>query len=181
MLRMTDAASCFPPAAPAETRVLILGSLPGRQSLARQQYYGHPQNQFWRLLGDAVGCQLHTLDYLEKLRAVNERGIGLWDVVANARRPGSLDHKMRDIEPNALAGFVASLPQLQAIAFNGLTASRIGRRQLGDSGEAIRLIDLPSSSPAYTLAYAKKAEIWGELACYASSPHEGADRGSDEP
>lgn len=166
---MTDAASCFLPATTAETQVLILGSLPGRQSLARQQYYGHPQNQFWRLVGDAIGCDLHTRDYLDKLRIINSHGIGLWDVVATAQRPGSLDHKMRDIEPNALADFVASLPQLQAIAFNGSTASRIGRQQMGNSAQPTSLIDLPSSSPAYALPYAQKAQVWHQLALYVSS------------
>lgn len=167
MLFMTDAASCFPPAISANARVLILGSLPGRESLARQQYYGHPRNHFWRLVGDAIGRDLHALDYPERLDALKANGIGLWDVVANAQRRGSLDHRMRDIQPNGLADFVASLPELQAIAFNGSTADRIGRRHLGDAAQAVTLIDLPSSSPAYTLPYARKAEAWRRLAHYA--------------
>ena len=105
------------------------------------------------------------LDYQARLSRLNARGIGLWDVVASAVRPGSLDQHMRNVEPNPLAGLISALPELRAIAFNGATASRIGRRELGNAGLADRvaLIDLPSSSPANTVAYARKAEAWRAL------------------
>jgi G:T/U-mismatch repair DNA glycosylase len=82
-------------------------------------------------------------------------GVGLWDTVAAARRPGSLDADIRLEAASDLAGLAAGLPQLQAIAFNGGTSARIGRRHLGEE-PAFRLIDLPSSSPAYTLAFSAR-------------------------
>ena len=145
--------------------LLVLGSLPGEASLKAQRYYAHPQNQFWRLLGSALGEPLTELDYDERLDCLAAREVALWDVVGEARRIGSLDGAIREVAANPLAKFVEGQPQLRAIAFNGQTAAKIGRRVLGESGLA--LIDLPSSSPAYTLAFAAKAERWSELANFA--------------
>ena len=159
---MTRKAS-FEPIVGAATRLLLLGSLPGEASLRAERYYAHPQNQFWRLVGSATGREdLHGLDYEARLMVLAEAGIGLWDVVADAVRPGSLDGAIRDHRPNDLPSLVATLPALRAIGFNGGTASRIGRRLIGESG-GIALVDLPSSSPAYTLAYAEKQRSWTEL------------------
>lgn len=159
-----DASRCFPPAAAPHVRVVILGSLPGAESLARGQYYGHPRNQFWRLMGGLIGVDLTLLGYTERLESLNAHDIGLWDVVASAVRPGSLDQHMRAIIPNGLRQFVDSLPRLEAVAFNGMTAGRIGRRQIGNwSGQ---LIDLPSSSPAHTMRFADKARQWRSIAPY---------------
>jgi hypoxanthine-DNA glycosylase len=155
------------PAGATAPILLVLGSLPGEASLAAQRYYAHPQNQFWRLLGQAVGEPLAGLDYDERLARLAARGIGLWDVVGEARRIGSLDGALRDVSANPLAAFVAGHPQLRAIAFNGQTASRIGRRVLDDT--ALALIDLPSSSPAYTLAFADKAARWSVLANFSTA------------
>ena len=155
--------SSFQPIVSADTRLLLLGSLPGEASLRAERYYAHPQNQFWRLVGSAIGREdLHGLDYEARLMVLAEAGIGLWDVVADAVRPGSLDGAIRDHRPNDLPSLVATLPALRAIGFNGGTASRIGRRLIGESG-GIALVDLPSSSPAYTLAYAEKQRSWTEL------------------
>lgn len=154
---------CFPPAVTPGIRVLILGSLPGERSLAQRQYYAHPRNQFWRLVGELAGEDLPLLDYEKRLSRLNARGIGLWDVVASAVRPGSLDQHLRDVVPNSVADLVAALPDLRAVAFNGGTASRIGRREIGAT-RALTLVNLPSSSPAYTLPYARKAEAWRALA-----------------
>jgi TDG/mug DNA glycosylase family protein len=147
----------FAPIAGPQTRLLILGSLPGEVSLRRAQYYGHPQNQFWRLLGRVLGAELPQ-DYEARLEALQAAGVGLWDVVRTARRAGSLDAAIRDHEPNPLGEFAATLPKLRAIAFNGAAASAIGRKQL--EGVAAELITLPSSSPAHTLAFDRKAESW---------------------
>ena len=149
-------------------RLLILGSLPGEASLRAQRYYAHPQNQFWRLLGSALGEPLQQLGYEQRLAILAARHVGLWDVVGKARRIGSLDGAIRDVIANPLADYIAQQPQLGAVAFNGQTAARIGRRALGESDLA--LIDLPSSSPAYTLAFADKAARWSALANFAQSP-----------
>lgn len=154
----------FPPVTDANTRILILGSLPGEISLAQGQYYANRNNRFWHLLATVIGENLSDLPYQERLQALLHHGIGLWDVVAEARRSGSLDSAIREHTGNDLAGLVRSLPRLAVIAFNGKTAARIGRKQLGGLAAAYRIIELPSSSPAYTLPPAKKLETWQTLA-----------------
>lgn len=157
---MTLRKASFPPIVSPETRLLMLGSLPGEASLRAARYYAHPQNQFWRLLGAVIGRDdLNALDYPGRLAVLATAGVGLWDVVADAVRPGSLDGAIRDHRPNDLAALIASLPNLRAIGFNGATAARIGRKMIGQHS-GLTLIDLPSSSPAYTLGYAEKLRSW---------------------
>lgn len=155
----------FPPVTRDDTRLLILGSLPGAVSLAQQRYYAHPQNQFWRLVGAVIERDLASLDYDARLEALLDAGIGLWDTVAEATRMGSLDASIRLHAASDLAGLVRTLPGLRAIAFNGSTAARIGRRALSGAAHP-HLIDLPSSSPAHTLSFAAKLDAWRELATY---------------
>jgi TDG/mug DNA glycosylase family protein len=154
--------SSFAPIADARTRLLLCGSLPGEASLRAQRYYAHPQNQFWRLLGTVLDEPLGDLPYEERLALLLDRGVGLWDVVATATREGSLDQKLRDVSATPLAALARRLPHLRAIGFNGATAARIGRRSLADSAGLV-LVDLPSSSPAYTLPFAAKAARWAVL------------------
>ena len=155
---------CFPPVTRAGTRLLLLGSLPGRISLERQQYYAHPQNQFWRLTGAVIGREIAALPYEARLEALLDAGIGLWDTVAAATREGSLDAAIRLHETSDLAALAATLPELRALGFNGGTSARIGRRQLGRTDLA--LLDLPSSSPAFTLPFPAKLERWMQLRLY---------------
>lgn len=152
--------SAFPPVVSPETRVLILGSLPGEASLAAGRYYAHPQNQFWRLAGAVIGREdLPLLAYEDRLEVLLRARIGLWDTVASALRQGSLDAAIREAEHAALPELVAALPRLRAVAFNGAAAARIGRGLLAATGPA--LIDLPSSSPAYAaMPLAEKRERW---------------------
>ncbi|MFC4254700.1 DNA-deoxyinosine glycosylase [Altererythrobacter xixiisoli] len=154
--------SSFAPVVSADTRVLILGSLPGERSLAAGRYYAHPQNRFWQLVGDAIGRDLVSLDYPDQLDALIAARIGLWDVVASAERSGSLDSAIRNAQHNALSDLVATLPDLRAIAFNGRKAESIGRPLLANI--TAELIALPSSSPAYAaLPLAAKQRQWGKL------------------
>lgn len=159
----------MPPVGSQDARVLILGSLPGEASLAARRYYAHPQNQFWRLLGAALGEALADLPYDQRLDRLSGRGIALWDVVGSARRVGSLDVAIREASANPLHDYIQGHPKLRAIAFNGKTAGRLGRSALGDL-QSLKLLDLPSSSPAYTLPFEAKAQSWallGPLACPA--------------
>ncbi len=152
----------FAPVVDAGVRVLILGSLPGEASLAASQYYAHPQNQFWRLLGAVLDWpQLTGLAYEDRLAGLLARGVGLWDVVAQAHRRGSLDAAIRDAVGNDLPGLVTGLPALRAVAFNGQTAWK-ARRPL--EGMPLQLLALPSSSPAYTRPFADKLAAWRQLA-----------------
>ena len=154
---------CFDPVVDDQTRILVLGSLPGDRSLARQEYYGNRQNRFWMLMAEVIGLDLLPLDYMSRLQALLANGIGLWDVVAEADREGSLDHRIRDHVGNDLVGLIASLPKLATIAFNGGTASRLGMKVLGQHAQRYRIVQLPSSSPAHTLAYAEKLTVWRTL------------------
>lgn len=155
--------TCFPPVVDSRTRLLILGSLPGEESLAQARYYAHPRNQFWALLGEVIGEDLPAMDYDDRLRALLRHRIGLWDVVAEAQRAGSLDGRIRNAAGNDLAALIQSLPHLAAIAFNGGTAARIGMRQLRGRADRLRIIRLPSSSPAHTLPIAEKRAAWIRL------------------
>ena len=149
---------------------MILGSLPGEASLAAARYYAHPQNAFWRLVGGAIGVELAALPYEARLDALKAAGVGLWDVIASAERSGSLDVAIRRPEQADLKGLIAGLPRLRAIAFNGKTAARLGRRALGEPS-GLTLIDLPSSSPAFTLSPALKAESWAVIGAVLSQGH----------
>lgn len=154
----------FDPVVDANTRLLILGSLPGDASLKAGQYYGHPQNAFWRLIGGVTGRDLAALPYEDRLAALKLAGVGLWDVIASAERPGSLDAAIRAPEAADLRGLVATLPALKAVAFNGGKAARLGRAVLAGRDEGVALIDLPSSSPAHARPFADKAAAWAVLA-----------------
>jgi len=152
----------LPPIARPDARLFILGSLPGDASLAAKQYYAHPQNQFWRLVGSVVGEELHALPYERRLERLAEHRIGLWDVIGSAVRQGSLDQAIRLANHNRIEQLLHDYSGLEAIAFNGMTSASAGRKLVG-TGHRVTLIDLPSSSPANTRPFAEKAEAWGRL------------------
>ena len=151
------------PVSRVDATLFILGSLPGDVSLAAQRYYAHPTNQFWRLLGGAIGEELQALPYEDRLERLAERRIGLWDVVASAHRRGSLDQAIRNAGHNPVAQLIEDHPGLRAIAFNGATAAAAGRKLLAEVS-GIALIELPSSSAANTRSVAEKAAAWARLA-----------------
>lgn len=157
----------FPPVVDADVRVLVLGSLPGDASLAAAQYYGHPRNGFWRLIGAVIGRDLAALPYDERLAALLAAGVGLWDVHAEAVRPGSLDAAIKDAANNDLTGLIDGLPRLRAVAFNGGAAAKAGTRLLASRAERLALLSLPSSSPAHAaMGLAAKGEAWMALRAY---------------
>jgi hypoxanthine-DNA glycosylase len=153
----------LPPIARPDARMFVLGSLPGDASLAARRYYAHPTNQFWRLLGSAIGEELQLLSYEDRLTRLTERRIGLWDVIASASRPGSLDQAIREAAHNRIDHLLHDFPELRAIAFNGATAAAVGRKLIGEPPAHIALIDLPSSSAANTRAFAEKVAAWAAL------------------
>lgn len=152
-----DRLTGLPPVIDADASCLILGSFPSPASLAAGQYYAHPQNQFWRLLGESIGESLATIPYGDRLVRVRAHGIAIWDVFRACRRQGALDSSIRDAAGNPLAGLVRQAPGLRSVLFNGQTAAQ----QAGAlAGLGLAVIVLPSSSPAYTLAYAEKLARW---------------------
>lgn len=154
---------CFDPVVDQGTGLLVLGSLPGDKSLLLQEYYGNRQNQFWALMSEVIGLELVSLDYFTRLKALLGHGVGLWDVVAEAHRNGSLDSHIKERHDNDLRGLLFHHPNIKAIAFNGGTAAQLGIRVLGAQVSDYQIVELPSSSPAYTLPYSEKARRWQVL------------------
>lgn len=153
------------PVVSARTRLLLLGSFPGAASLAAQQYYGHPRNQFWPILAAILGLDLPALPYAQRLLALDAQGVGLWDVYAACRREGSLDSAIEQAEPNDLVGLAARLPALTAIAHNGGESARSLRitRAIG-----VPVYRLPSTSPANAgWSFQRKLAAWRD----ALGPH----------
>ena len=158
--------SGFPAIADQQTRLFILGSLPGERSLQELRYYAHPSNQFWKLVGAVVGEDLQSLDYAARLSALRRHKIGLWDVVSAARREGSGDQAIRYARHNDIGGLKLAYPKLRAIAFNGGLAAREGARLLSGI-EGVTLHSLPSSSAAHArVPLADKARAWAVLRDY---------------
>jgi hypoxanthine-DNA glycosylase len=166
---MDEVKRSFPAVVDARTRVLVLGSLPGEESLARSQYYANPRNHFWRLIGAVTGADLVALSYDERLRALLDARVGLWDTVGAATRRGSLDGAIRGHRANDLCELVGRLPELRAVGFNGGKSASLGMSQLAGRPD-LALIALPSSSPAYTRPFDEKLEQWMRLAPYLSPP-----------
>ena len=156
----------FPPLEPKHARILVLGSLPGEESIRKGEYYGHPRNAFWRIMGEAFGAGPEK-PYAERLRALGARGVMLWDVLRAARRRGSLDADIRteDAEPNDVAGLAARHPELEMVAFNGAAAEALFRRHVlrgaGNAFAGVEFARLPSTSPANAgKTEAEKTAIW---------------------
>lgn len=152
----------FPPIADPSARLLILGSMPGTESLRANQYYAHPRNALWRIVGDFLGTGLGE-SYPARCERLMSTGIALWDVLASCTRAGSLDTAISDALANDFAVFLAAHPHITHIYFNGATAEKSFRRLVLPSLEprAIRYQRLPSTSPAHAaLSYAEKLAAW---------------------
>ena len=143
-------------------RILILGSFPSAASLAKGQYYGHPQNQFWRLVGQVIGEPLHELPYEQRLSTLLAHRIGLWDVIGQCRRLGSLDGNIRNAQQNRFKRITGVTKHLRRVCFNGKTAGKLER---WFAAQGYETIVLPSSSPANTTALATKLEAWRSALC----------------
>lgn len=138
--------------------MLILGSFPSTASLAAQQYYAHPQNQFWRILGAVLDQPLKEMDYPARIVAVQAAGIAVWDVFASCERAGSLDTAIRDAAPNELSMLKESAPALRRVCFNGGMAARRIREVEALGFEALVL---PSTSPANaSWSFERKLVAW---------------------
>ena len=149
------------PIADSQTRLLVLGSFPGVKSLQLQQYYAHPQNQFWRILGALWDQPLQQLDYAGRCQQALAHGLGIWDVYASCEREGSLDSAIRNATVNDFVGLTQRSPQLEAIAHNGGESWRHQRhtRTLG-----LPVYRLPSTSPANaSWSFERKLQAWREV------------------
>jgi double-stranded uracil-DNA glycosylase len=166
--RSADYVESFPPRIGSHCRVLILGSMPGVRSLAAAQYYAHPQNQFWPLMQALFGVE-RDLPYAQRLRRLNDAGVGLWDVLQGCERRGSLDSDIAPGSeiPNAIPALLQQHAEIRALAFNGGKAEQAFRRhvlaQLPIS-HGIQLLALPSTSPAHAgMRAEEKLRRWSVL------------------
>lgn len=151
----------LPPVIGPGTRLLVLGSFPGVASLRAQQYYGHPQNQFWRILSALWGVDMVTLAYEDRLGLVRQRGLGIWDVYGACEREGSLDVDIRHAELNDFTRLMRECPNLQAIAHNGGESFRHARHT---QALGLPVHKLPSTSPANaSWTFERKRQAWAEV------------------
>ena len=169
-----------------DARVLILGSMPGEQSLQMQQYYAYPRNQFWRMIADirseavsgapSSGETEPPADYGLRLSFASDCRIALWDVIGSCLREGSLDTNIREELPNDIPLLLDRCPDIAAVFFNGGKAASSFKRHFGYALLSDRGIDyeiMPSTSPAHTMSYQKKYRSWRMLLEYiegAESP-----------
>lgn len=164
---------CFPPISNPDITILILGSMPGNDSLKAGKYYAHPRNTFWPIMAELFKFQ-HTLSYGERLALLTSNGIGLWDVIGRCKRKSSLDSTIVEssIQVNDFSSFLKNHPRVTRIFFNGGKAEQSFRRYVVPtiSTDAIALQRLPSTSPAHArMSYQEKRQVWREA--LLSTPH----------
>jgi double-stranded uracil-DNA glycosylase len=160
---------CFPPIANRRAEILILGSLPGRKSLQMQQYYAHPYNAFWKIIGAIFGAD-GVLPYSRRVKLLTRNQIAVWDVLAAAERPGSLDSAIvhDSAQANDFTAFFRAHPRIRRVFFNGRKAEAMYRRFVlpGLSSEFadMKYECLPSTSPAHAgMPFAKKLDSWRRI------------------
>jgi hypoxanthine-DNA glycosylase len=150
------------------TRLLVLGSFPSLASLAKQQYYAHPQNHFWRIL-QAIWPSSHGLtslsSYQKRIEWLLQRGLGVWDVYASCEREGSLDSAIRHPQVNDLGSLREQCPQLRAVAHNGGESFKHARHT---AALGVPVYKLPSTSPANaSWSFERKLAAWREVVAAA--------------
>ena len=159
-----NAVVSFAPLAHPNARVLILGSMPGVASLNAQQYYAHPRNHFWPIMASLAGVDPAS-PYAQRVQALTESGIAVWDVLQSCVRPGSLDSA---IQPgtrvaNDFAAFFNAHPAIRVVGFNGTEAEKSFKAYVLpglQTAAALRYVRLPSTSPAHAIGFENKLTAW---------------------
>jgi double-stranded uracil-DNA glycosylase len=158
----------FAPLIGTQPRVLILGSMPGVKSLQDQQYYAHPRNAFWPILGELFSVQW-SHDYQQKINQIQQLPLILWDVLQSCQREGSLDSDIKSdqLQGNSIDQLLLSYPTLSFIAFNGGTAEKLFRKLILpriDNAEPYTMLRLPSTSPAHaSKSFQQKLSEWSVI------------------
>jgi len=156
----------FPPIINTESRVLILGSMPGGVSLQKQQYYAHPNNKFWTIIFSVLEMTMPN-PYEERVECIKKRGIAVWDVIALCNREGSLDSAIKNEVPNEFSTLFESYPRIRLVAFNGTKARQVYKKYIDlRVDRQLEYITLPSTSPALTKSLEEKIKAWGVIAEY---------------
>ena len=156
--------SSFLPIEGKSARVLILGSMPGVASLNANQYYAHPQNAFWKIIGTITGCPA-SASYETRIAALKQSGIAVWDVLESCIRPGSLDADIDIFSAvvNDIVALIERHPEIKTICFNGGMAEKIFNKRVLPALQdtPIQYMRLPSTSPAHAgISLADKTKIW---------------------
>lgn len=176
--------SGFGPVYAPDARILILGSMPGAESLRRGQYYAHPRNAFWPIMGALVGAG-PDIPYAARVERLRARRIALWDVVERCRRSGSLDTSIEadSIRANDIPALLAECPGIHTVFFNGRTAEALFRRHVAPAwpdGPPLERRYLPSTSPAHAaLSFHSKLAAWNRIRTSLRAGH--APRLSEPP
>ena len=157
----------FPPIIAETSRVLVLGTLPSEESFRRHEYYGHPRNQFWRILADIYDVPLPE-NYPGRVALLRQKQLALWDVVHHGERHGSLDQAIRNAVPNDFRELFETYRNLRAIVFNGRKAHDLFehlvlKRQPLAGGDQLPRLLMPSTSPAATMPLAEKTRRWRQI------------------
>lgn len=154
------------PVCPESPRLLILGSMPGQQSLQQQQYYAHPRNGFWPIISQILNYPVEQT-YQQRLEMLIKEQIALWDVVSECIRPGSLDSSIQteSIRPNPLADWLTKQASVTTVCFNGAKAEQLFNRYITPDLKTLNrelvLHRLPSTSPAHaSMTLAQKRQHW---------------------
>lgn len=155
----------FAPLVDLNSRILVLGTMPGIASLEKGQYYAHPRNQFWPLIYEIFEAKPDIL-YSQRKAFLLEQGIAVWDVVKNCYRKGSLDANITSPQPNNVAGLLYGYPSIKHVFFNGAQAASYYKKVIRPQVESLELkhTRLPSTSPAHTMAYTCKLQQWKAIA-----------------
>ena len=160
----------FAPIETADARILILGSMPGEASLRAGQYYAHPRNLFWRIMGELLGTDPGS-PYEQRIQALKSARIALWDVLRSCRRKGSLDSNIdhESLVSNDFAAFFSHHPAITRVFFNGAKAEAYYRKHVlpAIGIESIEYLRMPSTSPANaSIPYERKLEAWRVITRY---------------
>lgn len=153
----------FNPIVFKDTEILILGSFPSIQSFENNFYYGHPRNQFWKIMEAVTGYPINNRD--QKIWLIKEAKVGLWDMVASCQRENSLDSSLEEVEVNDIAGLLEKYPKIKKVCFTGKKSQALYQKHF--SHLSIETCYLPSPSPAYAAMdfEQKTAEYREKLGC----------------
>jgi double-stranded uracil-DNA glycosylase len=174
--QILELATSFPPIIGTTPKILILGSMPGLESLKQQRYYAHPRNAFWPIITSLYGHS-EKLDYSQRCELLKQQQIAVWDVLKSCYRPGSLDQNIetQSMIANDFVAFLQLHPSVTQIFFNGGKAEQVFKRYVAKQLEAARISPLfhrlPSTSPAHaSMNYETKQRLWHQALSGAITP-----------
>ena len=157
---MEGVLQAFDPIVTPTSKVLILGSMPGEESLKKRQYYGHPQNAFWYIIAAVAGLAAPPASYERRINLLKEHDIALWDVCDKCTREGSLDSDIRKVQPHDVTGLLKTHPSIRLVLFNGQTPQKLYTRPCKPVA-GVKYVLMPATSPAYArMPRADKVAAW---------------------